>query len=148
MDINQQKKILAILENNQKYSELKERLKQYPFEIIETAKGYAAERVNRAQGDASKFEKILAEYTKAPDITKQRLYFETMSELLPKIPEKWIIEQGGADGGILMKLDLEDNENEWGIKMDTYNNNIIDSEGEGHGGGLILLLIIVENIKN
>jgi membrane protease subunit HflK len=75
--------------------------------IIETAKGYAAERVNRAQGDATKFEKILAEYTKAPDITKQRLYLETMSELLPKIQEKWIIEQGGADGGVLLKLDLE-----------------------------------------
>lgn len=80
--------------------------------IIETAKGYAAERVNRAQGDAAKFEKILAEYTKAPDITKQRLYLETMSELLPKISEKWIIEQGGADGGILMKLDLEGSEKE------------------------------------
>ena len=80
--------------------------------IIETAKGYAAERVNRAQGDAAKFEKILAEYKKAPDITKQRLYFEAMSELLPKIPEKWIIEQGGAEGGILMKLDLEGSEKE------------------------------------
>ena len=77
--------------------------------VIETAKGYAAERVNRAQGDASKFEKILAEYKKAPDITRQRMYLETMSKLLPKIPEKWIIEQGGADGGILMKLDLDGN---------------------------------------
>lgn len=37
---NQQKKILAILENNPKYSELKESLEQYPFQIIETANGY------------------------------------------------------------------------------------------------------------
>lgn len=80
--------------------------------VIETAKGYAAERVNRAQGDASKFEKILAEYQKAPDITRQRMYLETMSKLLPQISEKWIIEQGGADGGILMKLDLDGNKNE------------------------------------
>lgn len=78
--------------------------------VIETAKGYAAERVNRAQGDATKFEKILAEYQKAPDITRQRMYLETMSKLLPQIPEKWIIEQGGADGGILLKLDLDGNE--------------------------------------
>ena len=34
------------------------------------------------------------------------MYLETMSKVLPLIPEKWIIEQGGADGGILMKLDL------------------------------------------
>jgi len=31
-----------------------------------------------------------------------------MTKLLPQIPEKWIIEQGGAEGGILMKLDLTD----------------------------------------
>jgi len=75
--------------------------------IIEAAKGYAAERVNRAYGDVAKFEKILEEYKKAPEITKRRMYLETMSTLLPKIPEKWIIEQGGADGGILLKLDLD-----------------------------------------
>jgi len=75
--------------------------------LIESAKGYAAERVNRAQGDIAKFDKIYEQYKKAPDITKQRMYLETMSKLLPQIPEKWIIEQGGAEGGILMKLDLE-----------------------------------------
>jgi len=75
--------------------------------LIETAKGYAAERVNRAQGDIAKFEKIYEQYSKAPDVTRQRMYLETMSKLLPLIPEKWIIEQGGAEGGILMKLDLE-----------------------------------------
>ncbi len=73
---------------------------------IETAKGYAAERVNQALGDVAKFEKIYAEYVKAPDITRQRMYLETMSKLLPLIPEKWIIEQGGAEGGILMRLNL------------------------------------------
>ena len=75
--------------------------------LIESARGYAAERVNRALGDVAKFEKIYEQYSKAPDITKQRMYLETMSKLLPLIPEKWIIEQGGAEGGILMKLDLE-----------------------------------------
>ncbi len=75
--------------------------------MIESAKGYAAERVNEAKGDIAKFRKIYEEYKKAPDITKQRMYLETMAKLLPQIPEKWIIEQGGAEGGILMKLDLE-----------------------------------------
>lgn len=74
---------------------------------IETAKGYAAERVNKAQGDVAKFERVFAEYSKAPDITKKRMYLETMSKVLPQITDKWIIEQGGADGGILMKLNLD-----------------------------------------
>jgi membrane protease subunit HflK len=77
---------------------------------IETAKGYAAERVNEAQGDVAKFERVYAEYSKAPEITKKRMYLETMSKVLPQITEKWIIEQGGADGGILMKLDLGNKE--------------------------------------
>ncbi|MHC4281099.1 MAG: FtsH protease activity modulator HflK [Planctomycetota bacterium] len=80
--------------------------------VVEAAKGYAAERVNRSQGDVTKFEKILLEYQKAPTITRQRMYFETMSRLLPKIPEKWIIEQGGADGGILLKLGLDNETSE------------------------------------
>jgi len=75
--------------------------------LVETAKGYAAERVNRAQGDIARFESVYAEYRKAPQVTRQRMYLETMSKLLPQIQEKWIIEQGGADGGILMKLDLD-----------------------------------------
>ena len=74
---------------------------------METARGYAAERVNRALGDKDKFDRIYEEYKDAPEITRQRLYLETMGKLLPQISEKWIIEQGGADGGILMKLDLE-----------------------------------------
>jgi membrane protease subunit HflK len=80
--------------------------------LIETANGYKAERVNRALGDVAKFEKIYEQYSKARDITRQRMYLETMSKLLPLIPEKWIIEQGGAEGGILMKLDLESEKSE------------------------------------
>jgi membrane protease subunit HflK len=76
--------------------------------VIETAKGYAAERVNRAKGDIQKFEQVYAAYREAPEITRQRMYLETMTRLLPQIPEKWIIEQGGAEGGILMKLDVTD----------------------------------------
>ena len=65
------------------------------------------QKAKAIEGDIDKFKKIYAEYKKAPDVTKQRMYLETMSKLLPQIPEKWIIEQSGAEGGILMKLDLE-----------------------------------------
>ena len=79
--------------------------------MIESAHGYAAERVNRAEGDVAKFDKVLAEYLKAPEITKRRMYLETMARVLPQIQDKWIIEQGGADGGILMKLNLDNADN-------------------------------------
>ena len=102
-----QQKEQRINEALKQYNEVVPKTQGQAKRMIETAKGYAAERVNEAQGDVTKFEKILTEYEKAPTITRQRLYLETMGKVLPKIPEKWIIEQGGADGGILMKLDLD-----------------------------------------
>lgn len=102
-----QQKEQRVNEAMKAYNETIPKTKGEAEKLIETAKGYAAERVNRAEGDIAKFEKVYEEYVKAPDITKQRMYLETMTKLLPQIPEKWIIEQGGADGGILMKLDLE-----------------------------------------
>lgn len=102
-----QEKEQRVNEAMKAYNETVPKTKGEAKKLIETARGYAAERVNRAEGDIAKFEKIYEEYKKAPDITKQRMYLETMTKLLPQISEKWIIEQGGADGGILMKLDLE-----------------------------------------
>lgn len=78
--------------------------------IVKKAEGYAIERVNKAQGDVAKFDKMREEYLKAPEITRQRMYFEAIQDLLPGIPEKWIIEQKGAEGGILQKLDLNGRE--------------------------------------
>ncbi len=102
-----QQKEQRINEAMKAYNESIPKTKGQAKKMIESSKGYAAERVNRSKGDVAKFRKIYEEYKKAPDITKQRMYLETMAKLLPQIPEKWIIEQGGAEGGILMKLDLE-----------------------------------------
>ena len=102
-----QQKEQRINEAMKAYNEVIPKTRGQAKKMIESAKGYAAERVNEAQGDIAKFRKIYEEYKKAPAVTKQRMYLETMAKLLPQIPEKWIIEQGGAEGGILMKLDLE-----------------------------------------
>ena len=59
---------------------------------IKGAEGFALDRVNRAQGDASRFKSIYAEYAKAKDITKRRLYLEMLKELFPKLGEKYIID--------------------------------------------------------
>ena len=101
-----QQKEQRINEAKKEYNEAVPKTDGEAKKLVESAKGYAAERNNRAHGDTEKFNKIYEEYKEVPDITKQRMYLETMSKVLPQISEKWIIEQGGADGGILMKLDL------------------------------------------
>ncbi len=59
---------------------------------IREAEGYAVDKVNRAQGDTERFISVLAEYQKAPEITKKRVYLETMSEIIPKAKRKYIMD--------------------------------------------------------
>jgi membrane protease subunit HflK len=59
---------------------------------IKGAEGFAIDRVNRASGDAVKFKAVYAEYAKAKDITKRRLYLEMLKEIFPKLGEKYIID--------------------------------------------------------
>ena len=60
---------------------------------ISQAQGYAIDRVNRARGEASRFEQLYAEYRRAPEVTRQRIYIETMSQVLPKVGRKFIIDE-------------------------------------------------------
>jgi membrane protease subunit HflK len=62
-------------------------------QTIRSAEGYATERVNNALGDASRFKAVYAEYVKAPQVTRRRLFLETMADILPKIQKKIIIDQ-------------------------------------------------------
>jgi membrane protease subunit HflK len=59
---------------------------------IKTAEGYGLERINKAKGDASRFSALYQEYAKAKDVTRRRLYLEAMSELMPKLGDKYIID--------------------------------------------------------
>ena len=59
---------------------------------IKAAEGYALDRINRAKGDASRFKDQYSEYAKAKDVTKRRLYLESLQELLPKIDKKFIVD--------------------------------------------------------
>lgn len=49
--------------------------------MVQVAEGYAAERVNRAKGDVARFNSVYEEYRKAPAITRERLYLETMEQV-------------------------------------------------------------------
>ena len=59
---------------------------------ISEAEGYATARINEAEGDAAKFTSRFLEYKKAPDITKKRLYLETMNLVIPQLGRKIIID--------------------------------------------------------
>jgi membrane protease subunit HflK len=60
--------------------------------IVKEAEGYAIERTNEAKGDVEMFNNVSNEYKKNPEITKDRLYIETMTKVLSKVPSKIIID--------------------------------------------------------
>ena len=78
--------------------------------LINEAKGYAVERKNMASGDAALFELVLAEYKKAPQITRDRYFIEAMNEVYSKAPNKVIVDSRLEN--ILPILNLKNKEKE------------------------------------
>ncbi|WP_371364298.1 FtsH protease activity modulator HflK [Pseudomonas sp. QL9] len=73
--------------------------------IIEEANGYRDEVVSRAQGEADRFNKLTAEYHKAPDVTRQRLYLDTMQDVLSQTSKVLVTGQQGQNNLIYLPLD-------------------------------------------
>jgi membrane protease subunit HflK len=61
-------------------------------QTLQAAEGYAVERVNRARGEAERFLALHTEYRKAPDVTRARLYLETMGAVLPQAGRRVIVD--------------------------------------------------------
>lgn len=79
-------------------------------QLLEAAEGYRARVVNDAVGEASRFEAVLTEYAAAPDVTRKRLYIETMEKVLGDV-DKIILENntGGSGGqGVVPYLPLNE----------------------------------------
>lgn len=72
---------------------------------IQNAEGYALDRVNRANGDAVNFISVWRAYNLSKDVTRRRLYLETLNEILPKIKKKYIIDE--TQKGVLPFLPLD-----------------------------------------
>lgn len=70
------------------------------------AEAYAFRRVNQAKGDAEKFSLLLGEYSKAPEVTRRRLYLEAMEAIMPSLTKKVIVDD--SIKGILQTLPLND----------------------------------------
>ena len=71
---------------------------------VAKAQGYATERVNRAEGESNRFSAVLQEYREAPEVTRSRLYLETLNELLPNIGQILVVQDSQV--GPLPLLDL------------------------------------------
>ena len=74
-------------------------------QTISEAEGYATDRVNRAKGDAALFESVLAAYKRAPEVTRRRIYLETMEAVLPLVRRKVILDKDLK--GLLPLLSLD-----------------------------------------
>lgn len=71
---------------------------------IQAAEGYALKRVNEAQGDVARFEAVFAEFQKAPEVTKRRMYIETMRDVVPQLGKKIIIDESASQILPLLQL--------------------------------------------
>ena len=100
----QQEKERMINEALTAYNQVIPRARGEAKQMIEEAEGYAADRVNWAKGDAQAFKSVLEAYERAPEVTRERMYLETMAEVFPKVKSKVIIDNDV--GGILPLLNL------------------------------------------
>lgn len=76
-------------------------------QLLEEAEAYRAQVINQAEGEASRFLAVLEEYRKAPDVTRKRLYLETMERVLGKV-DKVIIDEGANSNGVVPYLPLNE----------------------------------------
>ncbi|MCP4198206.1 MAG: FtsH protease activity modulator HflK [Proteobacteria bacterium] len=74
---------------------------------LQEAEGYAVERINKARGETNRFIALLTEYKKAPEVTRRRIYLETMEEVLPRLEETYIMDDKSV--GALPLLPLRKN---------------------------------------
>ena len=79
--------------------------------ILKEAEATKAARINEAEGQAARFNALYEEYIKYPLITKQRMFYETMNEVLPNL--KIVIDNG--DGNVLKHFSLDS------LKNNVYN---------------------------
>lgn len=108
-EVNQaiQEKERAINDAYAEYNKAVPRAKGEAEQAVRAAEGYALERVNNAEGDAKRFDALYEEYRKAPNVTRKRLYIETMQELLPRLGRKVILDEKVRGVLPLLQLDGE-----------------------------------------
>ncbi len=74
---------------------------------IREADGYRLKRINEAEGDVARFNALLAEYSKAPEVTRRRIYIETLQDVLPGIRSMFIVDEQMRSILPLLNLDAQ-----------------------------------------
>lgn len=101
----QQQRDRLINEARAEYNKVVPRAKGEAEQTILQAQGYALDRVNRSQGDSARFKAIYESYKRAPEVTRRRMYLETMQRVLPLIGGKIYVDKDVK--GILPLLPLQ-----------------------------------------
>ncbi len=105
----QQEKETLINQAKSEYNKVIPKAKGQAKETIQKAQGFATERVNRAKGEVARFNKLYAEYIKAPEVTKNRIYLETMQDVIPMLGNKIITDESGKNLIPLLNMQIQEN---------------------------------------
>jgi modulator of FtsH protease HflK len=105
----QQERETLINRAESEYNRVIPRARGEAEETIQLAEGYALNRVNRGTGEAERFTALYEEFIKAPEVTKKRIYLETMERILQKTGNKIIMDENGAN--LLPLLNLQPHNN-------------------------------------
>ena len=101
----EQERSTLINQAEAEYNRVIPRARGEALETIQLAEAYALDRVNGATGEAARFNSLYQEFVKAPEVTKKRIYLETMERILPKLGNKIIVDEKGTN--VLPLLNLE-----------------------------------------
>ena len=101
----QQQRDRMINEARGEYNRVIPRARGEAQQTVLQAEGYALDRINRADGNAVRFAAIYDEYRRAPDVTRRRLYLETMQRVLPRVGRKLFVAEDTT--GVLPLLSLD-----------------------------------------
>ena len=101
----QQEREKLINQAQSEYNRVIPRAQGEALQTIQEAEGYALQRINEARGDSARFVALFREYRKAPDVTRTRLYLETMAAVLPQVEGKVIVD--GDLQSVLPLLNLD-----------------------------------------
>jgi membrane protease subunit HflK len=107
----QQEKETLINEARSAYNKVIPKARGQAKETIQKAEGYALERINNAKGEVARFEDLYTEYIKAPEVTRKRIYLETMSSVLPQLGQKIITDKSGNNVLPLLQMKLDNIKN-------------------------------------
>ena len=88
----QQEREKLINQARSEYNKIIPKAKGEAIQVVEQAEGYRLQRVNEAEGDAARFTAVFDAYMQAPEVTRRRMYLETMNDILQNVEKKVITE--------------------------------------------------------